>query len=328
MNFTSHLRHFILLSITLLSVITLSAQTGTDWPEAGKFRLDTLKSRTNVNTLFIAAGGFFKGSINDNIKEKSTTDYGIFVYGRYRIGKIATVSAYINQGLLDMANGGGSTSQQDFRASLYFLKSIVMAEGIKVLEQYSDSKTIAKYNYPTGSFYGITASLINKKYFNPVSTNTGTFTNTTTSAIIPNATGVVQVNSQILSLGFTNTMTSKFKGRIKYTNSKNRHEAYTIRQNGSTDIYFEGLMALNTNISSNVFSANNSDAPTDISTVKYSNTNLSRFGYRVLLVTQIKNIFSLNAQIASIPGIRDLTEKSYLNNFQFQVGFGIAIGAL
>lgn len=324
----------IILSLSCIATLATTAQNTIDWPEAGKYRLDTAVSKTNVSKLMIAVGGFGQGAYS----KKFLIDYGMYGYARFRIANIAALSAYVNQGFMQMPNGGGTSSHQEATATIYYMHHNTADQGIKVLEETRDGnyKTTvsAPYNYPASFFSGIGVSLINKKYFAPIVLANGVIKNSLTDSTVNYTSAVTQVNTQIVAFGITSSSSAKFKGKIYYTSTDGKRQGvYKIRKNTSIDMALQCLMALNTTSSPNLFDvqAIGANTTSDITKYVFTPQAYKKFGWRAMMVIRPNAALSMNISLGSLPGLKASNVKgisTLIENGYMQIGFGFGIGAI
>jgi hypothetical protein len=322
------------------ATVIANAQTKKEivWPEAGSFRVDTLLSKTNVSKLMIAAGGYGQGMYSP---ASLAVDYGAYGYARMRFAKFAALSGYINQGLAAMPNGGGTSSHQEATATIYYSKRDSRDQAVKVLEEWKDNygangsytkHTIsAPYSYPSGFFSGVGVGIINKKYFAPIDMSNGVIKNTITDSAINFKSAVTQVNTQLLTFGITSSSCAKFKGKIFYTSKEGKNGVYKVRKNTSIDMSLQCLMALHTSVGSSLIMINEKKTASDVASRSFTPQAYKKFGWKIAMVIRPNAVFSINAQMGSLPGVKSSSvkgAKKMIENGYMQIGFGFGIGAL
>ena len=325
----------LLFGAVLISVLNLNAQKS--WPEKGTYAIDTLISKTSCQPLLIAAGGYYEMS---NLLTENLLDYGVYGYARFRIAKLASFSAFINKGLTEYANGGGSAFSQELHANLFLKRSVIYADGKKKFGAEGNTEYSANYKYPAASFVGLTGGLINLKTFQSVRTDsTGSFgriVQKANSTTLKDATGILQMNMQIVGAGFCFSQSSKFKGRITATLPSGNHVKRMIRKSASFDGAFEILMALNIKEGDNLLKVNADESAAYVNNYQYMDAKLKRLGWRMWFCGKINSVLSMTMQMGSRPGIKDALSdytgpkafKPIMQNFYFNAGIGLALGAL
>ncbi len=327
--------------ITLIGLITLAlitkAQT-TTWPDAGKFTVDTLVSKTTCQPLVIAVGGNYE--LSNMLSDKITGDYGLYGYLRYRPIKFISASAFITQGLLSHPNAGGASGSQEGRVNFYFKHDVHYAAGKKKFGKENGYEYSAPYHYPQANFIGITASISNNKFFHSAVSDTtgkyGSLIRKSDGKILSDSIGLLQLNTQVVGFGFAFSTCNKFKARVKMTMPSGRHKKRIVRKSMSFDGAFEVLTALNIKQNQNIIMINGNQNSTTVNNYDFTNPAIKHFGWRFWACGKINSIMSITMQMGAKPGIKEnLTKsessefvKTVFQNFYINVGYGFAIGAL
>jgi len=321
--------------VLLLTIFSVNAQQS--WPEKGTYTIDTLISKTSCQPLLISAGGYYEMG---NLLTENLLDYGVYGYARFRIAKLASFSAFINKGLTEYPNGGGTAFSQEFHANIFFKRSIIYAEGKKKFGTEGNTEYSANYKYPAASFVGLTGGLLNFKSFQSVRTDStgdfGQIVNKANGTVQNTATGLLKMNMQVVGAGFCFSQSSKFKGRIRATLPSGNHIKRMIRKSNSFDGALEFLMALNIKEGDNLMRVNSDESASFVNNYKFIDPKLKRFGWRMWFCGKINSVFSMTMQMSSRPGFKDSLSdytgpkafKPLMQNFYFNAGIGLAIGAL
>ncbi len=324
----------------------------TEWPEEGKFRIDTIYNKKLPYNLFINAGLQVEGDLFG----KSPAGVGVYVYGRYTLARLIQISGTIVTGAAPLANqiGGNVAANYDYhnysaRIAIPLKKSKEPVNVSKKLMQYQYREGGQQYqktytaNFPVmaSTYQGLTGSISQlHRYFGQKYTSGASFNMFDANNDTFHQQAIIGYSTLMFSVGFHYSQGIKFKGKA-YATLEGRHRRKTVRQKSVLDMCAELLIGA-TKADEKVTGIMkdgkfNYDAPY-VDLYKRGDVKTNKFGFR-FEINMKRGLMGMRLEMGTKPGIRhDYSEDGgkvenewlvkRMANAYMVLGIGLGIGAL